>query len=107
MDKQRITFKIANRDYSLLIDSQEEEGIRAAAKAVNDRLKQYKANMNADDSYLLGMVAFDCMIEKLGSQGKALEVDQELAERASELSNLLHAALSQSPKEIRFLDPDL
>jgi len=68
-DKLSIKVTIANRVYPLSIDRTEEEGVRKAAAAVNDLVKEYENSYSVKDRQdLLAMCALEFATRKLESE---------------------------------------
>jgi len=68
MGELSIKIKIADREYPMKVNAEEEERIRRTAKLINEKLKAYRDQFGIDDKQdLLAMVAFDSLVEKLQS----------------------------------------
>lgn len=66
MKELSIKIKIADREYPMKVDANDEELIRVAGKKINEKLKLYRDQFGIDDKQdLLAMVAFDNLFEKL------------------------------------------
>ena len=94
MEKLSIRLKIADREYPMKVDPEEEEKVRNAGKMINERIKSYREQFGIDDKQdLLAMVAFDSFVEKLRSE-KELEVtDNSVQEKVDHLNQLISQAL--------------
>ena len=94
MEKLSIRLKIADREYPMKVDPEEEEKVRNAGKIINERIKSYREQFGIDDKQdLLAMVAFDSFVEKLRSE-KELEVtDNSVQEKVDHLNQLISQAL--------------
>ncbi|WP_294630940.1 cell division protein ZapA [uncultured Bacteroides sp.] len=65
-DKIKINLHIADSNYPLTINREEEEIIREAAKQVNIRLNQYRESYKGLESEkIIAMVAYHFSLEKL------------------------------------------
>jgi cell division protein ZapA len=65
MEKLSIRIKIADREYPMKVEPDEESTLRNAGKRINEMIAAYKEAFNIDDKQdLLAMVAFDCLVEK-------------------------------------------
>ena len=65
-DKIKITLQIADSNYPLTINRQEEEMVREAAKQVNIRLNAYREYYkNLEPEKIIAMVAYQFSLEKL------------------------------------------
>lgn len=94
MDKLSIKLKIADREYPMKVDPEEEEKVRYAGKLINDKLKSYREQFGIDDKQdLLAMVAFDSIVEKLTFQSELKSTDNNIHEKVSYLNQLLSQSL--------------
>ena len=65
-DKLKINLQIADSNYPLTINRQEEEMVREAAKQVNIRLNAYREYYkNLEPEKIIAMVAYQFSLEKL------------------------------------------
>ena len=65
-DKIKINLQIADSNYPLTINRQEEEMVRDAAKQVNIRLNAYREYYkNLEPEKIIAMVAYQFSLEKL------------------------------------------
>ena len=65
-DKIKINLQIADSNYPLTINRQEEEMVREAAKQVNIRLNAYREYYkNLEPEKIIAMVAYQLSLEKL------------------------------------------
>lgn len=86
MEKLSIKVKIADREYPMKVDPEEEGTIRNAGKRINEMIASYKEAFKIDDKQdLLAMVAFDCLVEKTKSQ---TEFDNETSVNTNRLEFL-------------------
>jgi len=93
MDKLSIKLKIADREYPMRVEPDEEELIRKAGKIVNEKIKEFKSQFGIDDKQdLLAMVAFDSMVEKLKVQ-VGDSSDELLQEKLANLNALISQSL--------------
>lgn len=93
MDKLSIKIKIADREYPMKVEPDEEERIRRAGKIVNEKIKLFKSQFGIDDKQdLLAMVAFDALVEKLKSKSGEVS-DDLLKEKLAGLNNLISQSL--------------
>ena len=66
IDKIKINLQIADSNYPLTINRQEEEMVREAAKQVNIRLNAYREYYkNLEPEKIIAMVAYQFSLEKL------------------------------------------
>ncbi len=94
MGNLSIKIKIADREYPIKAPASEEAKLRNAGKAINDKLRLYRAQFGIDDKQdLLAMVAIDCMVEKLQAEDDKAGVDLALTDKINHLDNLLSSML--------------
>ncbi len=94
MGNLSIKIKIADREYPIKAPASEEAKLRNAGKAINDKLRLYRAQFGIDDKQdLLAMVAIDCMVEKLQAEEDKVGVDTVLSDKINHLDNLLSSIL--------------
>ncbi|MCF6361120.1 MAG: cell division protein ZapA [Cyclobacteriaceae bacterium] len=93
MNKLSIKIKIADREYPMKVEPEEEERIRKAGKIVNEKIKLFKSQFGIDDKQdLLAMVAFDALVERLKTEGSSNE-DSLLQEKLAGLNNLISQSI--------------
>lgn len=93
MDKLSIKIKIADREYPMKVEPEEEERIRKAGKIVNEKIKLFKSQFGIDDKQdLLAMVAFDALVERLKTDSGDTSNDL-LQEKLSGLNRLISQSL--------------
>ena len=93
MNKLSIKIKIADREYPMKVDPEEEERIRKAGKIVNEKIKLFKSQFGIDDKQdLLAMVAFDALVERLKTEGSTSD-DNLLQEKLAGLNNLISQSI--------------
>lgn len=69
MSELSIKIKIADREYPMKVDADEEERLREASRQLNEQLKAYKQEYGIDDKQdLLAMVAFDAIADKMTAE---------------------------------------
>lgn len=90
MKELSIKIRIADREYPMKVDVNDEERIRLAGKKINEKLKLYRDQFGIDDKQdLLAMVAFDSLYEKLQSEDSQAHSGESTIERVSYLSKLI------------------
>jgi cell division protein ZapA len=95
-DKLSIKVKIADREYPMKVDANDEENIRKAGKIINERIKVYREKFGIDDKQdLLAMVAFDSMVDKLNNEHKHKTTDQSSLEKVQYLNQLLSQSIQE------------
>jgi cell division protein ZapA len=83
-DKLSINIRIDNRGYPLLVNREDEEKYRLAAKLLNDLILQYRGLFSDKDSQdILAMAAFQFALKYLDKKK-----DAESVELINEIKNL-------------------
>lgn len=99
MKELSIKIKIADREYPMKVDANDEEKIRLAGKKINEKIKLYRDQFGIDDKQdLLAMVAFDSLFEKLQTEDTQSEVGETIVERISYLNKLISEELGPEDK---------
>ena len=89
MQKLKIKVKIANRVFPLTISRKEEEGIRKAVKAIDDRLKIYESRFEAKDTQdLLSMCLLEMSVKLLRDEQK-LKVDSDIEDKLLAMESVI------------------
>ncbi len=90
MSDFKISVKIADRTYRLKVGRDEEEIIRKAQSAINDKVKQYSEHFSYNDSQdLLAMVALDATLNSIRCDEKIQFNTEELDQRLDEIDEML------------------
>jgi cell division protein ZapA len=93
-DKLSININIADRMYPLRIDRNEEEGIRRAARMINDRIAQYKQKyVSKDLQDCLAMATLQFVIQKFDTE-KRVDISP-LVEELEEMNDYLGEVLEK------------
>lgn len=91
MEEISITVRIADRQYKLTIDRDEEEIFRKATKLLADKLMEYAHNYAFKDKQdLLALVALQYTTSSLKFEEKANFKDNELIVRLNEIEKVLN-----------------
>jgi cell division protein ZapA len=95
MSSFKITVNIADREYRLNINRDEEEKIRAVVKHINTNLRKYAENFEFKDKQdLLAMVVLEAAV-KNSEMEKQLDFQQnQLAGKLAEVNRVLTEPLS-------------
>ncbi|MBV6645445.1 MAG: cell division protein ZapA [Cyclobacteriaceae bacterium] len=94
MAELSIKLKIGNREYPMRVDAKDEERIRKAGKAINEKIKSYRERFGIDDNQdLLAMVAFDCLVEKMKNDEQSATTDEAALSQLHQLNQLLSDSL--------------
>lgn len=90
MEELSIKIKIADREYPMKVDTEDEERIRLAGKKINEKIKMYRDQFGIDDKQdLLAMVAFDSLYEKLQAEAESSTSGESAVDKISYLSKLI------------------
>ena len=90
MSELSIKIRIADRDYPMRVNEEEEERLRAAGRMVNERIKVFRDHFGIDDKQdLLAMIALETLADKLLSAQSKTEAENALADKLTHLNNLL------------------
>ena len=90
MEELSIKVKIADREYPMKVDSEDEERIRLAGKKINEKIKLYRDQFGIDDKQdLLAMVAFDSLYEKLQAEANSSTTGESAVDKINYLSRLI------------------
>lgn len=90
MEELSIKVIIAGRTYPLTIKRSEEEGVRKAAKHVNESIKKYEENYAVRDKQdLLAMYALQVTSQNLELESKAGAQDEEVNKRLVEIDTFV------------------
>jgi cell division protein ZapA len=93
MDDFAITVKIAGRAYKLIIQRDEEESVREAAKRVDEQIKTYASNYNSDKQDILAMVALHFATMGLRTGSELAYVNGSMGDDLAVINNVLENAL--------------
>lgn len=95
MEKLKVNVIIAGRTYPLLVDgADEEEGMRKAARIINDLILNFEQNYAvADKQDVLAMCALQFASKLEINTIKASRETSEVYKRVNELTNLLESHL--------------
>ena len=90
MEELSININIADREYPMKVDVEDEERIRLAGKKINEKIKLYRDQFGIDDKQdLLAMVAFDSLYEKLQAESNSTSNGESAVDKISYLSKLI------------------
>ena len=92
-----INLVIADRPYPLKIKPDEEEGVRRAAKKLNEKVKELQSQYGAKDKQdYLAMCALMSEVENLNNKEKVTITDGSFVDKLNELDNLLTEQVQSS-----------
>lgn len=91
-DKLSIRVNVADRYYPLKVSRDEEEGIRKAARMINEKVLQYKQKyVDKDIQDFLAMAALQYVIQLLGLEDKV--EDKDVSQSIRQISEKIDAIL--------------
>ncbi len=74
-----VKISIADREYTLKVEEQDEPLVRRASELLSKQIREQKEKMKISDRQdLLSFVAFDCIYEKLAGERLLSEVSQRM-----------------------------
>jgi len=95
MNLLSVKLKIGDREYPMKVKPEEEERVRNAGKAINERLKTYRDKFGIDDKEdLLAMVAFDATVERMKGEEEMVQLDHHSEAKIETLDQLIKDTLS-------------
>ena len=90
MSELSIKIRIADRDYPMRVNEEEEQRLRAAGRLLNERLKAFRDQFGiADKQDLLAMIALESLADNLHSAQRRAENESTLADKLTHLNELL------------------
>ena len=94
MDELSITVVIADRPYKLKVDRNEEEGLRKAAKVIEEQMEKYATYFQFKDKQdLLAMVALQFSASTIDLEEQVKYRDNEMLEKFTDIDEVLTAHL--------------
>ncbi len=95
MDELSITVVIADRPYKLKVERSEEEGVRKAAKAIEEQMEKYASYFQFKDKQdLLAMVALQFSSSTIDLEEQLRYRDNEMLDKLAEIDKVLTEHLS-------------
>ncbi|AKQ46547.1 cell division protein ZapA [Rufibacter radiotolerans] len=90
MSELSIRIKIADREYPMRVNEDEEERLRQAGKFLNERLRMFREEFGIHDKQdLLAMIALETAADKIKTEDAAVETQLTLEQKLSSLNQLL------------------
>jgi cell division protein ZapA (FtsZ GTPase activity inhibitor) len=95
MDELSITVVIADRPYKLKVDRSEEEGVRKAARVIEEQMEKYASYFQYKDKQdLLAMVALQFSSSTIDLEEQIRYRDNEMLGKLAEIDKVLTEHLS-------------
>jgi len=93
-DKLSIKVSIAGRIYPLTIERNEEENVRKAVKAINERVSEYEKNFDIKDRQdLLAMTSLFFASQSVELQQSSTKDEKSILDRLEKVDKLISAEL--------------
>jgi cell division protein ZapA len=90
MSELSIRIKIADREYPMRVNEDEEERLRQAGKFLNERLRMFREEFGIHDKQdLLAMIALETAADKIKADDAAVETQLTLEEKLASLNQML------------------
>lgn len=90
MDELSITVVIADRPYKLKVDRNEEEGVRKAAKVIEEHMEKYASSFQFKDKQdLLAMVALQFSASTIEMEEQLRYRDNQMLDKLAEIDKVL------------------
>lgn len=90
MDELSITVVIADRPYKLKVNRNEEEGLRKAAKVIEEQMEKYASYFQFKDKQdLLAMVALQFSASSIDLEEQIRYRDNEMLDKLAEIDKVL------------------
>ncbi len=94
MEELSISIMIADRPYKLVIDKEQEELVRRAAKLIEKRIKEYSGSYAYKDKQdLVAMVALEFTTSFLQNEKNVSEDETEVDQKLEEMDKALNEIL--------------
>jgi cell division protein ZapA len=89
-----IKIRIGDRDYPMKVDESEEEILRTAGKALNEKLKAFKEQYQIEDRQdLLAMVAFDSIVQQFKNDNLSNIAENRINDKIGYLNTLISKSI--------------
>lgn len=90
MNELSITVVIADRPYKLKVERSEEEGLRKAAKVIEEQIEKYAGSFQFKDKQdLLAMVALQFSVSTIELEEQVRYRDNEMLDKLAEIDKVL------------------
>ena len=97
MSELAIKIRIADRDYPMRVDVQDEERLRLAGRLLGDKLREFREGYGIQDKQdLLAMIALTTMADQLKVSKEKDGTDAALTERLARFDELLSGVVLAS-----------
>jgi len=97
MSELSIKLRIAEREYPMKVNTDDEERIRRVGREINERLVKYREKYGIDDRQdLLAMVAFDICMDRQRQETLRQQTEVLINDKVAAWELLLAQALQES-----------
>jgi cell division protein ZapA len=94
MSEFSISITVADRPYKLVVEKEQEEVFRNAAKLIDKRIKEYSSSYEFKDKQdLLAMVALEYTVSYLQNEKESKESELLVDEKLTKIDNALNQLL--------------
>ena len=94
MSEFSISITVADRPYKLVVEKEQEEVFRNAAKLIDKRIKEYSSSYEFKDKQdLLAMVALEYTVSYLQNEKESKESELLVDEKLTKIDNALNKLL--------------
>ena len=95
MSEFSISITVADRPYKLVVEKEQEELFRNAAKLIDKRIKEYSSNYAFKDKQdLLAMIALEYTVSFLQNEQKTKESELLMNDKLTGIDNALNELLT-------------
>jgi cell division protein ZapA len=85
---------VADREYPMQVDIQEEEAVRNVGRQINQQIKSYREEFGIEDKQdLLAMFAVDCMMQKSSLETEKNHLESIIQQKIQQIDQLLDNVL--------------
>ncbi len=92
--KLPIRLKIADREYPMQVDANEEAMLRSVGREINMALKHYREEFEVDNYQdMLAMFAIDCMMKKKNIELSKTELEDIVLQKINSIEEILNSVL--------------
>ncbi len=92
--KLPIRLKIADREYPMQVDANEEAMLRSVGREINMALKYYREEFEVDNYQdMLAMFAIDCMMKKKNIELSKTELEDIVLQKINSIEEILNSVL--------------
>lgn len=94
MEELSIRLKIADREYGIKAEPDNETLVRDAGRLIQEELKKYRDMGVRDTQDALAMLAFDCLVTKLRSDQQIQRLQRMVFDKITQLDQVVTPAIT-------------